>query len=233
MKEVSPDIMKNKNYSDLEKVSLNEGMDLFGVADIGKIKDNFLLSQRVLAKLDKAVCIGMRVSDLVLEEIEQAPTKLYFHHYRNVNIFLDQAALKIAVYIQKKGYQALAIPSSQILDWEKQNAHASHKKLGALAGMGWIGRNNLLVNKELGAQFRLVSILTDMPLKLDSPEKENCNSCQLCVKICPAGAIKQSPVEFVHAKCFEKLREFQKHRVVDQYVCGVCVKVCGGKRNEK
>ena len=219
---------KNKNYSVLKKLSAEAGLDLFGVADIKNIKNNFRLSPQILEKLDKAVCLGIRLSGSILEEISQAPTRLYFHHYRTANAFMDQAAFKMANYIQKKGFFALPIPASQILDWENQKAHLSHKELGVLAGLGWIGRNNLLVNPALGSQFRLVSILTDMPLKTDKPLKKDCRGCRICIEICPCGAIKENPLDFDHIRCFEKLKEFQKKRLVDQYVCGVCVNACKG-----
>jgi len=122
------------------------------------------------------------------------------------------------------------MPASQILDWQNQKAHLSHKKIGYLAGLGWIGRNNLLVNRKLGSQFRLASILTDMPLKKDKPLKLDCGSCRLCLAVCPAQAIKESARDFDHHKCFEKLQEFQKQKLVDQYICGICVKVCKGKQ---
>lgn len=220
---------KNNNYSALKEFSQAQGIDLFGVADIIKIKNEFRLSPKTLQNLDKAVCLGVMLSQAALSEIEDAPTKLYFHHYRTANNFLDQAALKLCNFIQKKGYSALAIPASQIVDWEKQSGHLSHKKLGVLAGLGWIGRNNLLVTKQLGSQFRLATILTNMPLKTDKPLKEDCGSCSLCVKICPAGAIKLDPAEFDHIKCFEKLKSFQQQRLVDQYICGVCVNICKGR----
>jgi epoxyqueuosine reductase QueG len=68
-----------------------------------------------------------------------------------------------------------------------------------------------------------------MPVKTDKPLKKDCSLCYRCVKICPAGAIKDSPADFEHLKCFEKLKEFQKQKLVDQYICGVCVNVCKGR----
>ncbi len=220
---------KDKNYIILKDFALFQGADLFGVADIKKIKNKFNLSRTLLEKFDRAVCLGIRLSQGILSEISDVPTRLYFHHYRTVNAALDQAALKLSNFIQQKGYAALPIPASIILDWENQKGHLSHKAIGILAGLGWIGRNNLLVNEKLGSQFRLATILTDIPLKVDKPLKKDCGSCRLCVKICPAGAIKDLPVDFEHVKCFEKLKEFQKNRLVDQYICGVCVNICKGK----
>ena len=223
---------KDKNYSSLEKFCQDLGIDLFGVADINKIKNEFALSESLLERFDKAVCLGLTLSKSILEEIENAPTRLYFHHYRTANALLDQIAFKMGNYIEKKGYFALPIPASQIIDWQNQKAHLSHKRIGYLAGLGWIGRNNLLVNKTAGSQFRIVSILTDMPLKTDKPTKEACADCRLCIEACPVNAIKENPSGFEHLICFEKLKEFQKQRLVDQYICGVCVNACRGNKQE-
>jgi epoxyqueuosine reductase QueG len=221
---------KKKNYLALKKICLKEGLDLFGVADISEIKNEFKISPKTLQNLDKAVCLGLRLSQSILSEMEEKPTKLYFHHYKIINSFLDQAALKLGNIIQNKGYSALAIPATQIIDWEKNTAHLSHRRLGVMAGLGWIGRNNLLVNEKLGSQFRLVSILTDMPLLIDKPSRKDCGACRLCVKMCPAGAIQEDCVNFDHQKCFEKLKGFQSQRQVEQFVCGVCVNACRGDK---
>ncbi|MDP2044002.1 MAG: hypothetical protein Q8K15_02395 [Candidatus Omnitrophota bacterium] len=221
----------NNNYTNLKRFCQKEGIDLFGVADISRIKNEFKISSKVLQNLDKAVCLGVMLSGSILSEIEEIPTKLYFHHYKIVNSFLDHIALRLCNIIQKKGFSALAIPATQIIDWEKNTAHLSHRRLGALAGLGWIGRSNLLVNEKLGSQFRLVSILTNMPLKINKPSKKDCGDCRLCVKICPCGAIRENSSDFDHAKCFEKLRSFQTQRQVEQFVCGVCVNVCKGREN--
>ncbi|MFA6358298.1 MAG: hypothetical protein WCY09_06505 [Candidatus Omnitrophota bacterium] len=221
---------KVKNYTAAKKFCLNEGIDLFGVADISQVKDEFKIAPKVAEKLDRAICLGVMLSQAVLSEIDIVPTKLYFHHYKIVNSFLDHIALRLCNIIQKKGYLALAIPATQIIDWQKNIGHLSHRRLGVLAGLGWIGRSNLLVNEKFGSQFRLVSILTNLPLKVDSLSKKDCGSCQLCVKICPSGAIKDSPEDFDHVKCFEKLKSFQSQRQVEQFVCGVCVNACRGNK---
>jgi len=223
---------KYKDYAALKKFCLAEGIDLFGVADISKVRDEFKIAPKVVQRLDKAICLGVMLSSAVLSEIDIVPTKLYFHHYKIVNSFLDHIALRLCNIIQKKGFLALAIPATQIIDWQKNIGHLSHRRLGVLAGLGWIGRNNLLVNEEFGSQFRLVSLLTNMPLKVDQPVKNTCEKCMLCVKMCPSEAIKESPLDFDHVKCFEKLKSFQAQRQVEQFVCGVCVNICRGKKNK-
>ena len=220
----------SKKYKiEIEKFAKDLGISLFGVACVKPIKKEFLFSDETLKDLDYTISLGLRLSDGVLEDITSFPTKIYFHHYRQANAILNQIAFKISNFIQSKGYRALPVPASQIVDWKKQTAHLSHKKIGELAGIGFIGRNNLLVNPEIGARFRLVTILTNMLLEPDKKLKEDCGKCRACISICPAGAIKEKREDFDHIKCFEKLKEFRDKRYVDQFICGVCVKACKGK----
>jgi epoxyqueuosine reductase len=208
------------------------GLNFFGVADISGVKSGFTLSKDVIAKVDHAIVIGTRLSAAVLDEIHQEPTRLYSHHYKTANTYLDLCAFRISNLIQDKGFYSLPIPASQLLDWKTQTAHLSHKHLGVLAGLGWIGRNNLLVNPVAGAQLRLATVLTDMPLTADKPIQEDCGQCRACVVLCPSGAIKENSREFDHRACFEKLKEFEKSNTVNQYICGVCVNVCRGHKKD-
>jgi len=222
--------MQDRDYEELKKFAYEHGASVFGVADISRIKNKFNISKDTLKKLDKAICIGVKLSKAILDEIKDHPTRLYFHHYRAANMFLDQLAFRITSFIQLKGYSALPIPASQILDWEKQIGHLSHKEIASLAGIGWIGRCNLLIHKELGAQIRLATILTNLPLKADLPANDDCGDCRSCIPACPAGAIKEDKEDFDHIACFEKLKEFRKKRFVDQFICGVCAKFCAGQK---
>jgi len=218
--------MEDKNYKQLRKFCLDRGADLFGVADISKIKDGFNLPEPLINDLDKAVCVGVRLSSQIFNDIEDAPTKLYFHHYRTANFFLDQLSFALANEIQRRGARALPIPASQIVDWQKQSAHVSHKELGVQAGLGWIGRNNLLVSPKLGSQFRLATVLTNLKIQIDKPLDLDCGDCYECIRVCPVGAITEKKEDFKHLLCFEKLKQFQKSNIVGQYICGICVKAC-------
>lgn len=219
-------MQKDNNYLELKKFCADLGADLFGVAGIEGIKNGFNFSPDVLKKLDNAVCFGMRLCELVLEELIECPTRLYSYHYRTVNLFLDQIALKLTVHLRKRGYLGLPVPASQVVDWKDHTGHLSHRYLAYLAGIGWIGRNNLLVSPEFGSQVRLITVLTDMPLKNDVPLELDCGKCRRCVDLCPAAAIKENPADFDRAACLAKLKEFQKKHIVEQYICGVCVNAC-------
>lgn len=221
---------KRKNYEDIKELALASGATLFGVADITKLKGDFLIEPKeILDDMDFAVSIGYRLSDKVIESVENEPTLLYSFHYKRVNSHLDDISLKIANHIQKMGFESLPVPASQVVDWENQKGHLSHRKIAHQAGLGWIGRNSLLINPQFGSRVRYATILTDMPLKTDKPIDTDCGSCQACVSACPAGAINDKKEDFDRDLCYKLLSEFAKRRGIGQHICGVCVRACKGK----
>ncbi len=224
---------KIENYNKLKKLALANGAVLFGVAEVSKIKSTIYMDKDIIKKLPYAITMAVKVSGVVLEEIVDHPTKLYFHHYRALNQMLDQIALIVASKIESDGYSALPIPASQIIDWEKQFGMASHREIAYLGGLGWIGRNNLLVTEKFGSRIRLVTVFTDIPLKVDKPSGKGCGGCRICIETCPSGSIKENKEDFDYMKCFEKLKDFRARRFTDQFICGVCVKACRGKLIKK
>jgi len=158
------------NYEKLKAIAEAEGAALFGVADVTSIKGEFLIEPKsVLVGLDRGISIGVRLAGKVVETVVDEPTKIYAFHYKRVNSLLDEIAIKISNFIQKSGYSALPVPASMVEDWGLQRGTLSHKSVGHLAGLGFIGRSGLLVNPEFGAGVRYATILTDMPLKTDAP----------------------------------------------------------------
>jgi epoxyqueuosine reductase QueG len=219
----------SSNREALQEMCRSRGAVGFGVCRLADIKtDDFLLPEKTLRELPSAISIALHLSPAVLGTLEDHPNQLYEHHYRQVNFALDRLALDLATLIQSLEAQALPIAASQLVDWQNQRGHLSHKRIAVGAGLGWLGRNNLLVTPRFGAQVRLVTILTDLMLEPDRPLDNGCGSCHACVAACPAKAIGESAAEFKHFDCFALLKEFQSKRYVSQYICGLCVKACAG-----
>jgi epoxyqueuosine reductase QueG len=217
------------NIDRIKNLCCQWGGSLFGVADLRSFKEGeILLPSSLIDQLSCGISVGFHLSDAIVEEISNQPTPLYFHHYQRVNILLDTIGLTVTSAIQGLGYRAVPIPASQIVDWKTQKGHLSHKHIARAAGLGWIGRNNLLVNKEFGSRIRLITLLTDLPLVIGSPSIMNCGSCRDCLSVCPAGAIREQPEEFDHLRCYEQLRIFAKTLHFSHNICGVCVKACKG-----
>ena len=70
------------------------------------------------------------------------------------------------------------------------SAPVLEKPLGEKAGLGWIGKNTLLLNEEAGSWFFLGEIYTDLPLPASQPKpRPGCGSCRACISVCPTDAI--------------------------------------------
>jgi epoxyqueuosine reductase QueG len=160
----------------------------------------------------------------VLRTNIDSPSLLYKHHYRYVNMLLDRIAYRVSELIISHGRRAIPIPASVIIDWKSQRGHLSHKEIGYLAGLGWRGKNNLLVHKRYGSSLRLVTVLTDCELPLSKPVEQDCGSCNACQPHCPVNAIKESPEDFDRDRCFQKVEEFSKKIGVG--ICGLCLNRC-------
>jgi epoxyqueuosine reductase QueG len=134
------------------------------------------------------------------------------------------------VEIQRLGFNALPIAASYIIDWKKQNAHVSHRHVAWEAGIGFKGKNNLLIHPEFGAGVRLISLFTDLPLEVDSPIESDCENCSACMVACPAEAIDDDNFDF--DKCYDQVKKFSKENNYNTYICGLCVRACADVRDE-
>jgi epoxyqueuosine reductase len=210
----------------IETIARTGGAILFGVAKLPPIEDE--VGEVSLAGLTTGISFGYRLSDVVVEGIVDHPTRTYQYHYRQVNILLDQIGLRIAGYLHGKGHRVFPLPSSQVVDWQGFSGHLSHKAIARLAGLGWIGRNNLLVNPNFGSRVRYASVLTDLVLPYDDPVDGDCGDCRRCVSACPGGAIGESPEEFDLARCIETMDRLRKPANIGSRICGLCVKACIG-----
>lgn len=219
----------------LERLAKDLGVDIFGVADLTSFRP-YSGMDRSLLSFPFGISVGMRLSKSIIDRITVAdPTPEYAHHYRSVNALLDDIILRITNRIQAEGHAALPIAASQLTRPELHQGAMSHKAVAALAGLGWIGKSQLLVNPKLGPRLRLASILTTIPLKPGTPLENKCGECDVCVKACPAHAIKSAEAirerwvreeVFDPGACNQRLVRFRDNPHYGASICGICIKVC-------
>ncbi len=91
---------------------------------------------------------------------------------------LQKLADRIGEYAGTFGYRVF-VDSAPVLE----------RALARNAGLGWIGKNACLINKQAGSWFFLGEIYTDLPLSSDTPATAHCGTCTRCIDICPTQAI--------------------------------------------
>lgn len=223
---------------------LDWGADLVGVADTKPLNELTVNPPDLLHGFTRAVSIAVQLPIFVFETISDKPTPIYSAVYITANRILDELAFKAAVAFQKEGYHSLPIPASQVLDRENWHAAISHKAVARMAGLGWQGKNLLLITPQFGSRIRLVTVLTKAPLIADTPVKNRCGRCMLCRNSCPAKAIRgvntvdhyaDREQALYFSRCVEKLtKEYAALPEIGAPICGVCIKVCPfGRRLKK
>ncbi|WP_108947236.1 tRNA epoxyqueuosine(34) reductase QueG [Shewanella halifaxensis] len=108
------------------------------------------------------------------------------------------------------------------------------RPLADKAGLGWTGKHSLLLNQDVGSWFFLGELLIDLPLPVDIPVAEGCNTCVACIKSCPTNAIVE-PYIVDGSRCISYLTielqgaipvEFRQAIGNRIYGCDDCQLVC-------
>ena len=134
-----------------------------------------------------------------------------------------KAAAELSNYIRGQGYGTTCFPGPTAQDLLMTPAAIA-------AGLGELGKHGSLINRKLGASFRLSAVTTDMPLELDQPDvfgaDDFCMGCRVCSDACPPDAIFEAKqwvrgerkwyVDF--DKCIPYFAEARG--------CGICIAVC-------
>ncbi|MEK6677419.1 MAG: tRNA epoxyqueuosine(34) reductase QueG [Planctomycetota bacterium] len=108
------------------------------------------------------------------------------------------------------------------------------RELAAAAGIGWIGKNTMALNQDLGSFFFLGEIITDLEIEPDAPSTDHCGTCTACLDACPTQAFP-APYEMDASRCIsywtiEHRGEIPKefHQPIGQWVfgCDICQDAC-------
>jgi epoxyqueuosine reductase QueG len=220
-------------YEDLQNLAFSMGASLFGAADLDRVRSDTDLLDACYDSFTRGLSIGAKLDAAVLDGITDGPTMEYAREYQRVNKILDSVAEALESKLKSVGSNAQRIPASEVTDWEKLRGHLPHKLIGRYAGLGWIGRNILLVSPEFGSGVRYVTVLTDADLDADGPMAVDCGTCSTCVAVCPAGAPAEDSSSFDLPACFTQVTEFNERLDRPHFICGICIKACRGRKLER
>jgi epoxyqueuosine reductase len=198
----------------LRKELLDHGATVVGIAGLR----GYLSGE--IAHLDRAISIGV---DRRLNE--------------DTLLLLTKLQKRAARFLKARGHRTLVIPPDS--DRKKGTFISklyslfNHKMAATSAGLGWIGKNGLLISLDYGPRLSLATVLTDAKLRPDAPmEHSLCGGCMLCREHCPSQAItgsewsRSSPfVELVRLGACRS-HKTSKRQTTGKPNCGLCINIC-------
>lgn len=107
------------------------------------------------------------------------------------------------------------------------------------SGLGWKGKNTLLINPKKGSYYFLAEIICDLDLEYDHPIKDHCGTCTKCIDACPTDAIAEEGYFLDASRCISYLTIERKNDLPDEYKqkmenwifgCDICQEVCPWNR---
>lgn len=170
----------------------------------------------------------------------------------NENTDLRSSRPKIAKYARGRDYhkvfkgrlkQLFQFTKDLIGDVEGRifvdSAPVMDKAWAQRSGLGWLGKNGNLMNKEYGSWFLIGEMIIDVPFHYDTPVTDHCGTCTACIDACPTNAIHE-PYRIDSSRCISYLTIELKDQIPDHFQsqtydwifgCDICQDVCPWNQN--
>ncbi len=195
-----------------------------GVIGFAPVDENLIFRHdhvgRIGVLYENGIVLGMEMD---FDAIDQAPEAAAGLEAMRVYGALGKATNELADFIRSRGFKAIAC--------HPLGGPILFPAMAEKANMGQMGKLGLLITKEYGPRLRLSMIATNASPLPEEPRqdfgiREFCEKCGLCIRKCPAGAIRKEPLEnrsgthscVASEKCFTQFYEKDG--------CSVCIKAC-------
>lgn len=201
---------------------LEEYAKSLGVSDIGyTVVDTRYIFKDFRILFKNAIVFAVEMDE---DKIAQSPNIISFVEVFKTYYQVGYIVNKVADFLRENGYNAHAGPAV--------GGDVNYVPIAIDSGIGYSGKNGLLITRKNGARVRLGTVFTDienLPFSQENPYKwirDYCTHCNICINKCPAGAIYQEPIiledggpTFIdHKKCAEPF--------TNDNGCSLCIKYC-------
>lgn len=175
---------------------------------------------------------------------------LMYNYYPKKNIS-ENNDLKIAKYAYGEDYHVVVKDKlKSLMDRIREHvgdvngraftdsAPVMERQWAQKSGLGWTGKNSLLLNRSMGSFFFLAELILDLELEYDGPVKDYCGSCTACIDACPTDAIPE-PYVVDGSKCISYFTIELKEEIPAEmkgkfenwiFGCDICQDVCPWNR---
>ncbi len=247
---------KSKNAQIVKSIAAELGFQFCGISKAAFLEEEAprleaWLKQNYNGKMAyMANHFDKRLDPAQLVEGAKSVVSLLYNYYPSEDLAND-GTYKIAKYAYGKDYHFV------IKDKLKEFLERIRKEIGevggrafvdsapvmerqwaAKSGLGWLGKNSLLLNKQRGSFFFLAELILDLDLEADGPVKDYCGTCTKCIDACPTDAIVANQV-IDASKCISYLTIELKEEIPTEFSnkmedwmfgCDICQDVCPWNR---
>jgi len=238
---------KNQNFQKIRSYFEGElaeiGYDgVIGVAKFRNVYYDMMLIQRSrlesicrdcfesLMNDGSIICIGMAYPEHAIDcidvtsedgTVDKDAWNIYAKEYHKLNRILN--AISKSITEQFGGIPILAtlegIPVKNVEEYYRMTV--SHRVIAENAGLGWRGKNELIVNKKFSCAIRFASVITNLPLTQGKKVRTFCGKCNACLEACSFLKSKDK-LENYREAC----RRFIIQLGLEAEVCGKCIEAC-------
>ena len=192
-----------------------------------------------------------RVDPTLLVPGSKSVISLMYNYYTEEKQ-VDPEAPQIAMYAYGKDYHKVVKKKLiKMFQWMSESfgqiegrcfvdsAPVLERDWARRSGLGWVGKNTLLINPKKGSYFFLCEIICDLELEYDHPIKDHCGTCTRCIEACPTDAISPEGYILDGSKCISYLTIELKNDIPDRFSdqmenwmfgCDICQQVCPWNR---
>ena len=238
---------KTQNFQTIKsffnnKLAETDYNGVFGVADFKKVYHDLMPVQRsklesicgnqfqILMKNGSIICMGIAYPEHVIDcidvklddgTVDKDAWNTYAKEYHKLNKLLNTISEDIANH-----FRGIPIPATiekisvkNVEDYYGKTI--SHRVVAENAGLGWRGRNELIVNEKFSCALRFASVITNLPLIHGEKVGSSCGECKACLEACSFLKNKDK-LENYRENC----RRYSVQVDLEGEVCGKCVKAC-------
>ncbi|MCH6234123.1 tRNA epoxyqueuosine(34) reductase QueG [Cognataquiflexum rubidum] len=251
-----------EKYSQIIKTQAkNLGFDFCGIAKAGFLEEEApkleaWLNQNYQGQMAyMANHFDKRLDPTKLVEGAKTVVSLIYNYFPKKELFQEKEEYKIAKYAYGQDYHHVIKEKLKVLLENLRqeigeidgrafvdSAPVMERQWAQKSGLGWLGKNSLLLNKEMGSFFFLAELVIDLEVAPDPPIlKDYCGTCTKCIDACPTEAIVQPGVVDA-SKCISYLTIELKENIpaafkgkMENWVfgCDICQDVCPWNRFSK
>jgi len=234
------------------------GFDACGIAEAGPIDPEDRLGQWLAAGHHADMDWMARTKAIRQDPREKMPTAksvvVVARNYYHPRPLAPEGAGKVARYAWGRDYHKVLkkplVKLARFLDEFGVNTqsyaavdsgHVMERAWAERAGVGWVGKNSLVLRRDMGSWFFLGAVITEVALTPDAPVTDHCGSCRACIDACPTDAFVAEGVldarKCISYQTIENRGDIPEplHDKMEGWIfgCDICQEVCPWNRFAK